>query len=154
MTRILSNLKQVCTLAVLLGTASIVCTPHADAATPSTVISLPEGTIEGSLPNGLRYIILHNDFPAKRAEFRLVWNIGAVQQDDTEGGCAHFLEHMAFGGSENFPDRGAVAYLESLGMKYGIDINAFTGHDRTIYLFGLPTDSIAAGGYDLSLIHI
>lgn len=151
MTRILSNLKQVCTLAVLLGTASIVCTPHADAATPSTVISLPEGTIEGSLPNGLRYIILHNDFPAKRAEFRLVWNIGAVQQDDTEGGCAHFLEHMAFGGSENFPDRGAVAYLESLGMKYGIDINAFTGHDRTIYLFGLPTDSIAAGGYDRPL---
>lgn len=151
MTRILSNLKQVCTLAVLLGTASIVCTPQADAAPQSPVISLPQGTVEGRLPNGLKYLILRNDFPAKRAEFRLVWNVGAVQQDDTEGGCAHFLEHMAFGGSENFPDRGAVAYLESLGMKYGVDINAFTGHDRTIYLFGLPTDSMATGGYDRPL---
>lgn len=121
--------------------------PRANAATTSSTIALPEGTVEGRLPNGLRYIILHNDFPAKRAEFRLVWNVGAVQQDDTQGGCAHFLKHMAFGGSKNFPDRGAVAYLESLGMKYGVDINAFTGHDRTIYMFGLPTDSLGSTGY-------
>lgn len=151
MTKIFKNLKYAFTLAVLLGAASAVCAPEANAATASPEISLPDGTVEGRLPNGLRYLILRNDFPAKRAEFRLVWNVGAVQQDDSQGGCAHFLEHMAFGGSENFPDRGAVAYLESLGMKYGVDINAFTGHDRTIYLFALPTDSIAAGGYDRPL---
>lgn len=147
MTRILSNLKQAITLAVLLGTASVVCTPDGNAATTSPAITLPEGTVEGHLPNGLRYIILHNDVPAKRAEFRLIWQVGAVQQDDSQGGCAHFLEHMAFGGSKHFPNRGAVAYLESLGMKYGVDINAFTGHDRTIYMFGLPTDSLGASGY-------
>ncbi len=146
---LLCKIKRVCTLAVLLGTASAVCTPVSGG--EPEVISLPEGTVEGRLPNGLRYLILHNDFPAKRAEFRLIWNIGSVQQDETEGGCAHFLEHIAFGGSENFPDRGAVAYLESLGMKYGVDINAFTGHDRTIYMFGFPTDSIAAEGYDRPL---
>lgn len=110
-------------------------------------IALPKGTVEGTLPNGLRYLILPNGFPAGRAEFRLVWKVGAVQQDDDQGGCAHFLEHMAFGGSENFPDRGAVAYLESLGMKYGIDINAFTGHDRTIYMFATPSDSLREGGF-------
>lgn len=111
-------------------------------------ISLPKGTVEGFLPNGLHYIILPNDYPENRAEFRLVWQVGSVQQNDNQGGAAHFLEHMAFGGSKHFPDRGAVSYLESLGMRYGIDINAFTGHDRTIYLFATPvTDSLKATGF-------
>ncbi|MDE7142715.1 MAG: insulinase family protein, partial [Muribaculaceae bacterium] len=100
-----------------------VCVPQPAAAgnsdLASDTIALPKGTVEGVLPNGLRYLILPNGFPAGRTEFRLVWKVGSVQQDDSQGGCAHFLEHMAFGGSENFPDRGAVAYLESLGMKYG-----------------------------------
>lgn len=151
MTLKIRNFVRTITLAVLLGAASSVSAPSAAAAAPSPLIELPEGTLEGRLPNGLRYIILHNDYPEKRAEFRLIWNVGAVQQDDTQGGCAHFLEHMAFGGSANFPDRAAVAWLESLGMKYGIDINAFTGHDRTIYMFGFPTDSVATQGYSKPL---
>lgn len=113
----------------------------------SDPISLPEGTLEGQVPNGLRYLILPTDFPAGRTEFRLIWQVGAVQQDDNQGGCAHFLEHMAFGGSKHFPNRGAVAYLESLGMKYGIDVNAFTGHDRTIYMFAVPSDSLKDTGF-------
>ncbi len=128
-----------------------VCVPQPAAAgnsdLASDTIALPKGTVEGVLPNGLRYLILPNGFPAGRTEFRLVWKVGSVQQDDSQGGCAHFLEHMAFGGSENFPDRGAVAYLESLGMKYGIDINAFTGHDRTIYMFATPADTLRASGF-------
>lgn len=120
----------------------------ASAAEVNDTISLPQGTVEGFLPNGLHYIILPNDYPENRAEFRLVWQVGSVQQDDNQGGAAHFLEHMAFGGSKHFPDRGAVSYLESLGMRYGIDINAFTGHDRTIYLFATPvTDSLKATGF-------
>ncbi len=113
----------------------------------SDPIALPPATLEGQLPNGLRYLILPSDFPADRAEFRLIWQVGAVQQDDNQGGCAHFLEHMAFGGSKHFPNRGAVAYLESLGMKYGIDVNAFTGHDRTIYMFAVPSDSLKDTGF-------
>lgn len=103
-------------------------------------IKMQEGLVSGRLDNGLEYYILKNDFPESRVEYRLVWRVGAVQQEDSEGGCAHFLEHIAFGGSEHFPDRRAVAYLESLGMKYGIDINAYTGHDRTVYMFATPSD--------------
>lgn len=110
-------------------------------------IALPRGTVEGVLPNGLRYLLLNNPAPVGRVEFQLIWKVGSVQQDDSQGGCAHFLEHMAFGGSRRFPDRGAVGYLESLGMKYGIDINAFTGHDRTIYMFAAPSDTLRSGGY-------
>ncbi|MDE6127359.1 MAG: insulinase family protein, partial [Muribaculaceae bacterium] len=138
-------------LAALAWAAMSVCVPQPAAAgnsdLASDTIALPKGTVEGVLPNGLRYLILPNGFPAGRTEFRLVWKVGSVQQDDSQGGCAHFLEHMAFGGSENFPDRGAVAYLESLGMKYGIDINAFTGHDRTIYMFATPADTLRASGF-------
>lgn len=151
MTKNYFNLKRLYTLVALLWAASLVFIPSAHGATSDELIKLPAGTVEGRLPNGLKYIILPNKFPEKKAEFRLVWKVGAVQQDDNQGGCAHFLEHMAFGGSENFPNRGAVAYLESLGMKYGIDINAYTGHDRTIYMFALPTDSLESNGYSQPL---
>ncbi len=131
-----------------MGTALFLSFGRADAAELSDTISLPAGTVEGFLPNELHYLILPNDYPAGRAEFRLVWKVGSVQQNDRQGGAAHFLEHIAFGGTDNFPNRGAVSYLESLGMRYGIDINAFTGHDRTIYLFATPsTDSLKADGY-------
>lgn len=135
-----------CRLAILLWMASLAFCGSVSYADLTDSIKFPEGTVQGSLPNGLRYLILHNDFPASRVEYRLVWRVGALQQDDSQGGCAHFLEHMAFGGSKNFPNRGAVAYLESLGMKYGIDINAYTGQDRTIYMFATPSDIPAEGG--------
>lgn len=138
-------------LAILVWMASLALFSATCQASSIDVIKHPEGTVEGCLPNGLRYLILHNDFPASRIEYRLVWRIGAIQQDDSQGGCAHFLEHMAFGGSENFPDRGAVAYLESLGMKYGIDINAYTGQDRTIYMFATPSDMPEQGGVENAL---
>lgn len=98
----------------------------------TSFIPLPAGTLEGRLPNGLRYLILRNSSPASRIEFRLVMEVGSVQETEQEKGCAHFLEHVAFGGTTHFPKRSLVEYLESLGMKYGQDINAFTGFDRTI----------------------
>lgn len=137
-------------LAALFGAALFAFSAHA-LVDLSEEIHLPEGTVQGSLDNGLSYIILPNTYPEGRTEFRLIWKVGALQQDDCQGGCAHFLEHMAFGGSKHFPDRGAVGYLESLGMKYGIDINAFTGHDRTIYMFAVPSDSIRNNNYEIPL---
>lgn len=139
-------IKNNCRLAILIWMASLAFIGSESYADLTDSIKFPEGTVYGTLPNGLQYLILHNEFPSSRVEYRLVWRVGALQQDDTEGGCAHFLEHMAFGGSENFPNRGAVAYLESLGMKYGIDINAYTGQDRTIYMFATPSDIPAEGG--------
>ena len=85
--------------------------------------------------------------------------VGSVQETEQEKGCAHFLEHITFGGTRHFPKRSSVEYLESLGMKYGQDINAFTGFDRTIYMFAVPTDFAKDEALDrslliLSLIHI
>ena len=83
----------------------------------TSFIPLPAGTLEGRLPNGLRYLILRNSSPASRIEFRLVMEVGSVQETEQEKGCAHFLEHVAFGGTTHFPKRSLVEYLESLGMK-------------------------------------
>lgn len=115
-------------------------------------ISLPAGTLEGHLSNGLHYLILQNPSPASRVEFRLVMQVGSVQETEQQKGCAHFLEHVAFGGTTHFPKRSLVEYLESLGMKYGQDINAFTGFDRTIYMFAVPTDHQKEEAIDQSLL--
>ncbi len=106
----------------------------------SEAIALPQGTLFKSLPNGLRYILKANDLPGHKIEFRLVIPSGSLRQTRHEGGVAHFLEHMAFNGTTHFPEKGIVNYLESLGVKYGFGINAFTGFDRTIYMFSIPTD--------------
>ena len=118
----------------------------------TSFIPLPAGTLEGRLPNGLRYLILRNSSPASRIEFRLVMEVGSVQETEQEKGCAHFLEHVAFGGTTHFPKRSLVEYLESLGMKYGQDINAFTGFDRTIYMFAVPADHQKEEVIDRSLL--
>lgn len=103
-------------------------------------ISLPPHAKEGRLSNGLRYIILGNDIPRHNVECRLVMNVGSINEDDSQRGAAHFLEHMAFEGSRHFPGTSMVAYFERQGMKYGRDINAFTGFDRTVYWFTLPVN--------------
>lgn len=120
-------------------------------AQPDT-LKLAPGTCQGVLPNGLHYILRQNPTPESRVEFRLVMRIGSVQELDREKGCAHFLEHVAFGGSRHFPDKSLQSYLETLGMKYGVDINAFTGQDRTIYLFAVPTDLKREGVIDSALL--
>ena len=118
----------------------------------SDTLALAPGTCEGVLPNGLHYILRQNPTPASRIEFRLVLRAGSVQELDREKGCAHFLEHVAFGGSRHFPGKSMQRYLETLGMKYGVDINAFTSQDRTIYLFAVPTDTRRPGVIDSALL--
>lgn len=118
----------------------------------TTLISLPKGTVEGRLDNGLHYLILKNSMPESRIEFRLVMRVGSLQEKEDQKGAAHFLEHVAFGGTKHFPKRSLVEYVESLGMKYGRDINAVTGFDRTIYMFGVPTDRNKEETIDKSLL--
>ena len=103
-------------------------------------LALPENTVEGWLDNGLHYLILPNATPAHTVEMRLVMRLGAVQENDRQKGCAHFLEHMAFAGTEHFPQRSMIDYLEGLGMKFGRDINAVTGYDRTIFMLTVPME--------------
>lgn len=125
--------------------------PFQAQSSPDT-LPLPPGTRTGQLPNGLRYILRRNPIPASRIEFRLILQAGSVQELDHERGCAHFLEHIAFGGSRHFPGKSMQRYLESLGMKYGEDINAFTSQDRTIYLFAIPTDLGGQPAVDSALL--
>src|SRR5262245_8199913 len=94
----------------------------------------------GKFPNGLRYYILRNKKPEKRAELRLVIKAGSVLEDDDQRGLAHFVEHMAFNGTKNFPKHDLVAFIESLGMRFGADANAYTSFDETVYMLQVPTD--------------
>ena len=84
----------------------------------------------GKLENGLTYYIRHNAQPAERAEFYLATNVGAFQETDDQDGLAHFLEHMCFNGTKNFPGKGILNYLQSIGAEFGRNINASTGLSR------------------------
>ena len=99
----------------------------------------PEITI-GTFPNGLRYYIRTTKKPEKRAELRLVVKAGSILEDDDQRGLAHLVEHMAFNGTKNFPKHELVEFIESLGMRFGADLNAFTSFDETVYMLQVPTD--------------
>ena len=88
---------------------------------------------KGVLDNGMTYYIRHNDKPAGQAEFWIMHNVGAVQEEDSQQGLAHFLEHMAFNGTKNFPGKSLINWLESIGVKFGNDLNAFTSQEFTCY---------------------
>ncbi|MCH6560650.1 insulinase family protein, partial [candidate division KSB1 bacterium] len=98
----------------------------------------------GKLKNGLKYYIRENQKPENRAELRLAVNAGSVLEDDDQRGLAHFVEHMAFNGTKNFAKQEIVDYLESIGMQFGPDINAYTDFDETVYMLQVPTDSVEA----------
>lgn len=87
----------------------------------------------GQLENGLTYYIRHNEMPKERAEFFIAQKVGSVLEEDNQSGLAHFLEHMAFNGTKNFPGKNMINYLETIGVKFGENLNAYTAFDRTVY---------------------
>jgi zinc protease len=95
----------------------------------------------GKLPNGLTYYIRKNVKPEKKVELRLVVRAGSLQEDDDQQGLAHFVEHMAFNGTKNFKKNDLVSYLQSIGVKFGNDLNATTFFDQTIYILPIPTEN-------------
>ncbi|MFY9609345.1 MAG: insulinase family protein [Blastocatellia bacterium] len=94
----------------------------------------------GKFSNGLRYYIRANKKPEKRAELRLVIKAGSILEDGDQQGMAHFVEHMAFNGTKNFPKHELIQFIESLGMRFGADLNAYTSFDETVYMLQVPTD--------------
>ncbi len=95
----------------------------------------------GKLDNGLTYYIRHNEKPKQRAEFFIAQNVGAILENDDQNGLAHFLEHMCFNGTKNFPGKGIINYFETIGVKFGANINAYTSLDETVYnLSDVPTN--------------
>ena len=100
---------------------------------PSQPLPADKEIRKGVLPNGLTYYIRHNEKPKGLAEFYIVHDVGAIQEGDNQQGLAHFLEHMAFNGTKNYPDNKLREYLESIGVKFGANLNAFTSWDLTQY---------------------
>ncbi|MCC8411259.1 insulinase family protein [Mucilaginibacter sp. UR6-1] len=111
------------------------------------------GVIKGSLPNGFRYYIKHNQQPAGRATIYLVTKAGAILEKENERGIAHFLEHMNFNGTKHFPKNDLISYLERAGVRFGADLNAYTAFDETVYQLPLPTDNEQLWKNGLLIMH-
>ena len=103
-------------------------------------IPLDSAVRAGTLPNGLRYFIRRNGRPENRLELRLVVNAGSVLEDADQKGLAHFVEHMLFNGTRRFEKNDIVSYLESIGVRFGADLNAYTSFDETVYILPVPSD--------------
>jgi zinc protease len=128
-------------LALLAGCTS--ATRSADTVLGPMQLPIPQdpNVRTGKLDNGLRYYIRHNTEPRNRVELRLALNVGSILEDEDQRGLAHVLEHMAFNGTRNFERHELIDYLESVGMRFGPDVNAYTSFDETVYMLTLPTDS-------------
>lgn len=116
-------------------------TPHpSQTASLDQVIPIDPQITLGKYDNGLSYYIRVNKKPENRAELRLVVNAGSVLEDDDQRGLAHFVEHMAFNGTKHFAKQELVKFMESIGMRFGPSLNAFTSFDETVYMLEIPTD--------------
>jgi len=112
----------------------------------STIISLSNelpiepSLSQGKLKNGFKYTIMHNQKPKNRAELRLLVKVGSLEEEDDQQGVAHFIEHLAFNGSKNFKKNELISYLESIGVKFGNDLNANTNFEKTLYMLTIPLE--------------
>ncbi len=129
--------------ALWFGLALLALAPPATGQTPpdpTQPIPPDPAVVRGTLANGLTYFVHENDEPENRAELRLVVNAGSILEEDDQRGLAHFVEHMAFNGTRNFEKQALVDYLESIGMQFGPDVNAYTSFDETVYMLQVPMD--------------
>lgn len=124
---------------VVLAVAALFYTAGAQI-DPSQIMPIDPNVKIGKLPNGLTYYIRKNTKPEKRVELRLVVNAGSVLEDEDQLGLAHFMEHMNFNGTRRFPKNELVSYLQSIGVEFGADLNAYTSFDETVYILPVPTD--------------
>ena len=124
----------------LLAASAGVIAQQPDFTDPSTRIPVDPEVRMGRLENGLTYYVRHNDKPKGQADFYILHDVGAIQEEDSQQGLAHFLEHMAFNGTKNLPDKTLTEYLEKIGVKFGANLNAATGWDQTVYnIANVPT---------------
>jgi len=99
----------------------------------------------GKLPNGLTYYIKQNNWPEHRVNFYIAQRVGSLQEEESQRGLAHFLEHMAFNGTVNYPGNGVIDYTRSIGVEFGRDLNAYTGVDQTVYnINDVPSTRLSA----------
>lgn len=124
----------------LLASVAILTAFAISAQDLSAPIPMDKAVRIGKLDNGLTYYLRKNSYPENRAQLRLVVNAGSMQEEETQLGLAHFIEHMAFNGSTNFEKNDLVDFLQSIGVEFGADLNAYTSFDETVYILPIPTD--------------
>ncbi len=109
---------------------------------------------KGILDNGLTYYIRQNKLPENRADFYIAQKVGSMQEEDNQAGLAHFLEHMAFNGTTNYPGKNMLNYLQDNGIKFGTNINAYTSFDETVYFMtDVPTNNAKLVDSVLLVLH-
>ena len=107
----------------------------------------------GKLPNGITYYLRHNEEPKDRASFFIIRNAGALLENDDQDGLAHFLEHMAFNGSKNFPGNSMISTLERHGISFGGNLNAYTTQNETVYnISDVPMTDESVPAYSARLV--
>ncbi len=138
-------------LVLMVALALSVVVSFAQMVAPQALLTLDSTVVYGKLDNGFTYYIKHNEKPAQRADFYIVTNAGAIQETPAQDGLAHFFEHMCFNGTKNFPDKGIISYMESIGAKFGENVNAATSVEMTSYMLNnIPV--IREGIIDTSLL--
>ena len=123
-----SLIKRLFTALLVLGSAVM-----ASAQQQMPPIPIDPNVRIGKLDNGLTYYIRHNELPEKRADFYIAQKVGSILEEENQRGLAHFLEHMCFNGTTHFPGKGIINWLESIGVKFGENLNAYTSIDETVY---------------------
>ncbi|MDZ4716608.1 MAG: insulinase family protein [Cytophagales bacterium] len=130
------NQKKITTLLLAL----VLAVPAVLAQTLTDKLPIAPEIKKGTLANGLTYYIRVNSKPEQKVELRLAVKAGSILEDDDQRGLAHFSEHMAFNGSKNFKKNELVSFLQLMGVKFGADLNAYTGFDETVYILPIPVD--------------
>lgn len=139
---------------LLLGAICAIGFTCAMSAQEMPQLPMDTAVVYGTLPNGLTYYIRHNEYPKGQADFHIAQKVGSVLEQDNQRGLAHFLEHMCFNGTKNFPGNSLITYLESIGVKFGAQLNAYTGTDETVYkITNVPTASTAVTDSVLLILH-
>lgn len=149
-------MKKLLTLLLLFCAIFTIKAQTDDAAMQAMMQQLPidQATRVGHLPNGLTYYIRHNEYPKGQANFYIAQKVGSVLEEDDQRGLAHFLEHMCFNGTENFPGNTLIDYLETIGVKFGQQLNAYTSIDETVYnIDNVPTAREATIDSVLLILH-
>ena len=117
-------------------------------------VPVDQNVVIGTLPNGLTYYIRHNEYPKGQADFYIAQKVGSMQEEDNQRGLAHFLEHMCFNGTKNFPGNQVVSWLESVGVKFGQNLNAYTSMEETVYnISNVPTERESVQDSCLLILH-
>lgn len=107
---------------------------HAQKPAPGETAPVDSSVRVGQLPSGITYYLKHNAKPARRADFHIYYKVGAIQEEESQNGLAHFLEHMAFNGSQHFPGNSMIDWLSTVGVRFGENLNAATGQEQTTYM--------------------